>query len=221
MDNNLNYIELLANRHFFLADGNNELEVNQEDITISFQLPTDVKEIKVYQNINGKSEDDITDIAIVDGNIVVTAGMFGTSNTYTIIVKGTNSKTLDILSSSVTISRAKQGINGMGAVVVKLVSDKNGNVFKNNLADTHIKTIKAKVFDMTTGDEIYKGVSYLWRVNGEVARVDENQTINPTEYNTATYPYIRLNSAIVPFGEAIELSCDVEIDSNFVCKCGC
>ncbi len=209
-------IRLEANKQYFVADGNNALIPNQNDVSIEIKAIGEIGTLTAYKRINGGSEVEITDVVFADDdddgvndtNIVISSAEFDSADTYTVIVRGTGGATV---SDSISIARVKQGIKGESAISVVISSDTNGNVFKNGNLDTHTKKISARVYDMETGNEITTGVTYLWKLNGENAKVDTDENITPSGEDDATESYVNVESSDVPDGGAIDLTCEVSV----------
>jgi len=215
-------IRLEPNKLYFMADGDNNLVVDQPDVIIKPKIIGDVGTLTAYYKKDGSAETqldfvqaDADEDGYNDTDIVITKEMFGTADTYSVIVRGTASTTANDV---ITIARVKQGSAGEAALSVFITSSQNGTVFKNGSMDTHKKTLTAEVYDMATGDQVVSvdggvQVRYLWYFDGAVATVDsEGYLLTDGSGENATGPFIIVGSEDITDGGSNNISCNITVE---------
>jgi len=211
-------LRLEADSNYFMADADNQI-TTPDVITVKTKVIGDCGTIQAFikkddgveQPVETFVDADANSDGYNDTNITVTKEFFGSSERCTVIVRGSAAATA---SDVLTIARVKEGQRGKAALSVFISSDKRGMIFKNGSADTHRKTLSAKVYDMETGSEISSGMTFLWKADGEVVKVDAGENVVPigtTNAINATNSYIIVGSEDIPDGESVEYSCEVTV----------
>ena len=214
-------VRLEADSNYFMADADNNI-TTPEMITIKTKVIGDCGTLKAWVKKDGGVETPVDTFvqkdADADGyndtNIIISKEYFGLCDRLSVIVRGSAASTA---SDVLTIARVKEGQRGKAALSVFISSDKNGMIFKNGSSDTHRKTLSAKVYDMETGTEISDGITFLWKGDNEIVKVDAGDNVVPEGSSgavNATNSFIIVGSEDVPDGESVEYSCECTVSED-------
>jgi len=214
-------VRLEADSNYFMADADNVI-TGPDVITIRTKVIGDCGTLSAYvrkddgveQVIDTFQQSDDDSDGYNDTDIVISKEFFGASERCSVIVRGSAASTA---SDVLTIARVKEGNRGKAALSVFISSDQKGMIFKNGSADTHRKTLTAKVYDMESGSEVTSGMTFLWKADNVIVKVDAGENVVPDDTSgavNATNQFIIVGSEDVPDGESVEYTCEVTVSED-------